>query len=94
MAKLQSLNYKRNVNIFTDGNPTARFPHVLQTKGMGKRFAVPDLAGMTTAQANATLTSANLLKGVMTGTTGVVTVQSPLAGVLVFNGSYVDYTIA
>jgi len=36
MAKLFSLNYKRNVNYFTDGNPESRWPHVLNTVGIGK----------------------------------------------------------
>jgi len=37
MAKLISLNYKRNVNYFTDGNPETRWPHVLNTVGRGKK---------------------------------------------------------
>ena len=37
MTKLISLNYKRNVNYFTDGNPETRYPHVLNTVGRGKK---------------------------------------------------------
>jgi 6-phosphogluconolactonase (cycloisomerase 2 family) len=37
MAKLiRSLNFKRNVNYFTEGNPERTWPHVLNTIGIGK----------------------------------------------------------
>jgi hypothetical protein len=36
MAKLIDLNFKRNVNVFTQGNPERAWPHVLQTVGFSK----------------------------------------------------------
>jgi hypothetical protein len=46
MAKLiRSLNYKRNVNLFTEGNPERSWPHVLNTVGIGKAIiAAPTLS--------------------------------------------------
>jgi len=43
MAKLFSLNYKRNVNYFTDGNPETRWPHILNTVGIGKANQDPGI---------------------------------------------------
>jgi hypothetical protein len=58
------------------------------------KVTVPDLTGMTSANAEAALIAAHLIKGVVTGTTGVVTVQLPLAAALAVSGAAVAYTIA
>jgi hypothetical protein len=58
------------------------------------KVTVPDLTGMTSANAEAALITAHLIKGVVTGTSGVVTVQLPLAAALAVSGSAVAYTIA
>jgi hypothetical protein len=36
MAKLVNLIFKRNVNVFINGNPSSVWPHVLQTRNLGK----------------------------------------------------------
>jgi hypothetical protein len=59
-----------------------------------QKVTVPDLTGMTAANADAALITAHLISGVVTGTTGVVTVQLPLAAALAVSGSSVAYTIA
>jgi beta-lactam-binding protein with PASTA domain len=58
------------------------------------KVTVPDLTGMTSANAEAALIAAHLIKGVVTGSSGVVTVQLPLAAALAVSGSAVAYTIA
>jgi hypothetical protein len=58
------------------------------------KVEVPDLDGMTAAEADAALIEAHLISGVVTGTSGVVTVQLPLAAALAVSGSAVAYTIA
>jgi hypothetical protein len=58
------------------------------------KVTVPDLTGLTSAAAVTALTTAHLIAGVVTGTTGVVTVQLPLAAALAVSGSSVAYTIA
>jgi hypothetical protein len=59
-----------------------------------QKVTVPDLTGMTSANAEAALIVAHLIKGVVTGTSGVVTTQLPLAAALAVSGSAVAYTIA
>jgi hypothetical protein len=59
-----------------------------------QKVVVPDLTGMTSTNADAALITAHLIKGVVTGTTGVVTAQLPLAAALAVSGSAVAYTIA
>jgi hypothetical protein len=59
-----------------------------------QKVTVPDLTGKTSAEAEAALIAAHLVKGVVTGTSGVVTVQLPLAAALAVSGSAVAYTIA
>jgi hypothetical protein len=58
------------------------------------KVEVPDLEGKTAAEADEALITAHLVSGVVTGTTGVVTVQLPLAAALAVSGSAVAYTIA
>jgi hypothetical protein len=59
-----------------------------------QKVTVPDLTGLTSANAEAALIAAHLIKGVVTGTSGVVTTQLPLAAALAVSGSAVAYTIA
>ena len=58
------------------------------------KVTVPDLMGMNSANAEAALIAAHLIKGVVTGSSGVVTVQLPLAAALAVSGAAVAYTIA
>jgi hypothetical protein len=58
------------------------------------KVVVPDLEGKTSAEAEAALIAAHLIKGVVTGTAGLVTVQLPLKDALAVSGSAVAYTIA
>lgn len=62
------------------------------TPGVG--IAVPDLAGKTSAQAKTTLEAVGLVRGTVTGSSGVVTVQSVAAGASVAVGTSVNITIA
>lgn len=55
---------------------------------------VPNLIGMTAAAATTALTNVGLVLGVVTGTTGVVSVQSIAAGTMVNAGTAVAITIA
>jgi hypothetical protein len=59
-----------------------------------QKVVVPDLTGLTSANAVIALTTAHLIAGTVTGTSGVVTVQLPLAAALAVSGSSVAYTIA
>jgi hypothetical protein len=59
-----------------------------------QKVTVPDLTGKTAAEADAALLVAHLISGVVTGTSGVVTVQLPLAAALAVSGSAVAYTVA
>lgn len=82
------INAVANYNGFPDYTPEAPFLDTVD------QVAVPDLAGMTSAQANTALTAVGLVRGTVTGSTGVVTVQSIAAGVLANLGTAVDITIA
>jgi hypothetical protein len=88
---MSTLYLKRSGNVLTHGNPNRS--HVLQTKPLGKMATVPDLAGKTAAEADAALIAAHLISGTVTGTTGVVTVQSLAAGDYTLFGTAVDYTL-
>jgi hypothetical protein len=55
---------------------------------------VPTLTGLTSAAAQAAITLAGLVTGTITGTTGVVTAQTPIGTSLVNPNSAVDFTIA
>jgi len=57
-------------------------------------IAVPNIVGMTAANANTAITNAGLVVGTVTGASGNVTVQSPVAGTVVNTGSSVNYTRA
>lgn len=57
-------------------------------------ITVPDLTGMTSANAQEAITAAGLAVGKITGTTGVVTVQVPTAATKVQPHSSVAFTIA
>jgi hypothetical protein len=91
---MDSLTLKRCGNVFTQGNPSTAKPHVLRTKPLGKIATVPDLAGLTATAAEAALITAHLISGTVTGTTGVVTVQSLAAGNYTLFGTAIDYTVA
>jgi hypothetical protein len=56
--------------------------------------AVPSLIGLTSSAANVKLLQYGFIAGTVTGTTGVVTVQSPVADVAATYGSAINYTIA
>jgi len=57
-------------------------------------ITMPDLTGMTSAVAQAAILTANLTVGKITGTTGVVTVQAPLAAAKTQPNDIVTFTIA
>jgi len=87
MAKLFSLNYKRNVNYFTDGNPETRAPHILNTVGIGKAVMVtmPNVIGITIATAQTNILAAGFTGGISVNGSGAQTVatQYPQSGALV-----------
>jgi parallel beta-helix repeat protein len=56
--------------------------------------AVPNIVGMTGTAANTAITNVGLAVGTVTGSSGNVTVQSPVAGTIVNVGTLVNYTIA
>jgi hypothetical protein len=58
------------------------------------KVTVPNIVGMTSANAVIALTTAHLIAGTVTGTTGTVSVQNPAAAALAVSGSAVAYTIA
>lgn len=55
---------------------------------------VPNIVGLTPVAAGAALVAAFLIPGVITGTTGLVTVQSPVPTTVVAVGSAVAYTVS
>jgi hypothetical protein len=57
-------------------------------------ISVPALAGLTSAAAQAALLAAKLAVGKITGTTGVVSVQAPVAATKVQINTTVAFTIA
>lgn len=85
---MKALNNQRTVNLIGRGGNPAN--GVLQTVGM---VGVPNLIGMTSAQATAAILARGLVVGTITGASGNVTVQSPLAGLIALRGSAVNYTI-
>jgi hypothetical protein len=59
MAKIINLNFRRNVNVFINGNPSSVWPHVLQTVGLRKNLpaALPlDEQYATTPQLDSRMT--------------------------------------
>jgi hypothetical protein len=64
MAKLIDLNFKRNVNVFTNGNPERAWPHVLQTVGLGKAsLAIPSNVTLETGDLLITEDSLHITTG-------------------------------
>jgi hypothetical protein len=57
-------------------------------------ITMPDLAGMTSAVAQAAIITAGLIVGKITGTTGVVSAQLPLAAAKTQPNDVVTFTIA
>jgi hypothetical protein len=94
MAKiLESLNYKRNVNYFTEGNPERSYPHVLNTIGIGKAVlnaTVPNVVGLSFSAAQSAITSANLAMDSFGDTSQVAASQSPAANTVVAQHSSVN----
>lgn len=82
------VNAVANYNGFPDYTPVAPFLDAID------QVAVPDLAGLTSAAAKTALEAVGLVRGTVTGASGVVTVQSIAAGVLANLGTAVNITIA
>lgn len=56
-------------------------------------LVVPNIVGLTAAQADLDIVAAGLIVGVVTGTVDPVISQDPVADTLVIPGSAVDYTL-
>lgn len=97
MAKIKysDLNYKRNVNVWTKGNPESSPPHVLQTVGISKPvFAtVASYVGMTHTVANSTILADGFVPQQRGAATGTVSAQSPVAGLDAALGSSIWYDV-
>ena len=90
----RDLNYKRNVNVWTNGNPESTPPHQLQTVGIGKpsaaNIATPDVVGMILADAITALTAVLLATNSYGLLSGTVASQSTVATTLVRKGQSVS----
>jgi hypothetical protein len=80
MAKLIDLNFKRSVNVFTQGNPERAWPHVLQTVGISKipildfNYAnMPQLDSRVSWARNTTATCMAYASGAVSGDSPVLT---------------------
>jgi hypothetical protein len=97
MAKLIDLNFKRNVNVFTHGNPEKAWPHVLQTIGMGKEGMSTVTVSVSEARPNDTLQyTAGDVIGTSTSTTAAVKFTSigPTGGVIRITGTRCEIDVA
>jgi hypothetical protein len=99
MARLVDLNFKRKVNVFTQGNPERAWPHVLQTiSNLDKETGmstVPITATVTRPNDTAGYTAGDVI-GTATGSTAAILFSGigPTGGVIRITGSRLEIDVA
>jgi hypothetical protein len=76
------------------GHDTVTPEGMFDNCAMAIPITMPDLSGMTSANAQVAILAANLTVGKITGTTGVVSVQAPAAAAKTQPADVVTFTIA